>query len=55
MELYNLQDDIGESTDLATGEPTRFAEVRIILEAKYRELQRQNTSGKRKITPDGTG
>jgi arylsulfatase A len=41
MELYNLKEDIGETTDLKSTEPTRFVQMRGILEAKYREVQRE--------------
>jgi arylsulfatase A len=42
MELYNLRDDIAESTDLKSTEPARFAEMRKILEAKYLEVQKES-------------
>lgn len=42
MELYNLKNDIGETTDLKTAEPVRFAQMREILETKYREVQSES-------------
>jgi arylsulfatase A len=39
MELYNLTEDIGETTDLKSSEPARTNQMRKILEAKYREVQ----------------
>ncbi len=42
MALYNLKDDIGETGDLKTSEPSRFAEMRKTLEAKYREVQAES-------------
>ena len=42
MALYNLKDDIGETADLKTSEPARFAEMRKTLEAKYREVQAES-------------
>jgi arylsulfatase A len=37
--LYNLHDDIGEKTDLAAREPAKLAELKAVLEAKYREVR----------------
>lgn len=42
MQLYNLNEDIAETTDLKAREPARFAEMRKILEAKYREVQAES-------------
>jgi len=42
MELYNLQDDIGETADLKTSAPARFDEMRKILKTKYREVQAES-------------
>ena len=42
MELYNLKKDIGETTDLQTTEPKRFAAMKAILTAKYREVQKES-------------
>ena len=36
--LYDLAKDIGETTDLAASEPARLAELRALMEAKYREV-----------------
>jgi arylsulfatase A len=40
--LYNLRDDIGEKTDLATKEPAKLAELKALLEAKYREVRAES-------------
>ena len=42
MALYNLKEDIGETTDLKTKEPARFSEMRKVLEVKYREVQAES-------------
>lgn len=42
MALYNLAKDIGETTDLQKIEAARFAEMRKILQAKYREVQQES-------------
>ena len=42
MELYNLKNDIGESTDLSTIEADRFNIMKKILETKYREVQAES-------------
>lgn len=42
MELYNLDEDIGESSDVQDQHPERFSEMRAILEAKYREVQSES-------------
>ena len=36
MDLYNLAEDISETTDLKECYPDRFAEMRVLLESKYR-------------------
>lgn len=40
--LYNLRRDIGETTDLAAQEPARLAELKTLLQAKYREVRDQS-------------
>jgi arylsulfatase A len=42
MQLYNLTQDIGETTDLKAAEPARFNEMRRTLEDKYREVQAES-------------
>lgn len=42
MELYHLKSDIAETTDLKSSEPKRFARMKKILEAKYREVQAES-------------
>ncbi len=42
MTLYNLKEDLGETIDLKTNEPTRFVHMRKILETKYREVQAES-------------
>jgi arylsulfatase A len=37
--LYNLREDIGETTDLAAREPDKLAELKALLTAKYREVR----------------
>ena len=39
MALYNLSRDIGETMDLKTSEPERFARMKEILQAQYRAVQ----------------
>jgi arylsulfatase A len=39
MELYNLKNDIAETTDMSSSEPTRFARMAKLLRIKYREVQ----------------
>jgi hypothetical protein len=39
FELYNLKQDIGETTDLAQQEPQRLKEMAAALEAMYRQVQ----------------
>jgi arylsulfatase A len=41
-ELYNLKADIGETTDLAAREPQKLAELRELLVARFREVQRES-------------
>jgi arylsulfatase A len=40
--LYNLRDDIGEKTDLAAKEPAKLAELKALLEVKYREVRAES-------------
>ncbi|MBM3892151.1 MAG: arylsulfatase, partial [Verrucomicrobia bacterium] len=40
--LYNLRDDIGEKTDLATAEPAKLAELKALLQAKYQEVRAES-------------
>ncbi|MBI5394664.1 MAG: sulfatase-like hydrolase/transferase [Verrucomicrobia bacterium] len=40
--LYNLRDDIGETTDLAAKEPAKLAELKALLLAKYREVRAES-------------
>lgn len=40
--LYNLRQDIGETTDLAEKEPAKLAELRALMEAKYREVRAES-------------
>ncbi|MAV34196.1 MAG: arylsulfatase [Planctomycetaceae bacterium] len=42
MELYNLSDDIGETTDLKRSQPALFGELRAMLETQYRQVQRES-------------
>jgi arylsulfatase A len=37
--LYNLKRDVGETTDLSAKEPEKLAELKTLLERKYREVQ----------------
>ncbi|MGE3777816.1 MAG: sulfatase-like hydrolase/transferase [Pirellulaceae bacterium] len=39
LELYNLRRDVGETTDLAATEPEKLAELRAVLQTKYREVR----------------
>jgi len=39
FELYNLRDDIGETTDLATKEPERLEQMATVLRKLYREVR----------------
>lgn len=60
--LYNLRRDIGEATDLAATEPAKLAELKAMLEAKYREVRAEaptwpawtftGAEGKRIVWPD---
>lgn len=40
--LYNLRADIGEKTDLAAKEPAKLAELKALIEAKYREVRAES-------------
>lgn len=40
--LYNLRDDIAEKNDLAAKEPAKLAELKALLEAKYREVRAES-------------
>jgi arylsulfatase A len=40
--LYNLRNDVGEQTDLATAEPAKLAELKTLLQAKYREVRAES-------------
>jgi arylsulfatase A len=40
--LYNLRDDLGETEDLAAGEPEKLAELRALLERKYLEVRAES-------------
>lgn len=42
FELYNLKEDIGETTDLGEKEPKRLAEMKAKLTKLYREIQQEN-------------
>lgn len=42
--LYNLRRDLGEKNDLATAEPTKLAELKALLQAKYREVRAESPS-----------
>jgi len=42
MELYHLQSDIAETTDLKSSEPERFNRMRAILAAKYADVQAES-------------
>lgn len=42
MDLYNLAEDISEATDLKERYPDRFAEMRMLLESMYREVQAES-------------
>jgi len=60
--LYHLGRDIGETTDLAAAEPEKLAELKTMLEAKYREVRAESppwpawkftgAEGKRIVWPD---
>lgn len=39
FELYNLRTDLAETNDLTTKEPAKFAELKAVLLAKYREVR----------------
>ncbi|HVX64049.1 MAG TPA: sulfatase/phosphatase domain-containing protein, partial [Pirellulales bacterium] len=39
FELYNLKDDIGETTDLAQREPEKFAELSAVMKQMYHEVR----------------
>ena len=41
MWLYNLREDLGETSDYSEREPERRASMKRILEAKYREVQQE--------------
>jgi arylsulfatase A len=40
--LYNLRADIGEKNDLAASEPAKLAELKALLQAKYREVRAES-------------
>lgn len=40
--LYNLRNDIGEKTDLATSKPAKLAELKAMLLAKYHEVRAES-------------
>jgi arylsulfatase A len=40
--LYNLQNDLGETSDLAMKEPGKLAELKALLESKYVEVQSES-------------
>jgi arylsulfatase A len=40
--LYNLREDIGETRDLAVKQPAKLAELRTLLERKYREVRAES-------------
>jgi arylsulfatase A len=42
FELYNLKNDIAETTDLSTKEPAKFAEMKAALEKKYHEVRTES-------------
>ncbi|MBK8094675.1 MAG: sulfatase [Verrucomicrobiaceae bacterium] len=42
FQLYNLQDDLGEKTDLATIFPEKLQELKKLLQAKYAEVQAES-------------
>jgi arylsulfatase A len=42
FELYNLRTDLGEKTDLSGKEPSKFAELKSALLAKYREVRAES-------------
>lgn len=44
FELYNLDEDIGETTDRAEREPERLAEMSKKLRKMFREVQRESPS-----------
>jgi arylsulfatase A len=62
FELYNLREDMGETTDLSVKEPARLAEMKTVLEKKYHEVREESptwpawknpgTEGKRIVWPD---
>jgi arylsulfatase A len=62
FELYNLRNDIAETTDLAEKEPAKFAEMKAALEKKYHEVREKSPTwpawkftgaeGKRIVWPD---
>lgn len=41
FELYNLRQDIGETTDRAAGEPEKLREMAALLQARYAEIRRE--------------
>jgi arylsulfatase A len=62
FELYNLREDIGETTDLSSREAERFARMKTALEKRYHEVrdaaptwpawQNPGTEGKRIVWPE---
>jgi arylsulfatase A len=42
MALYHISSDIAETTDLKSAEPKRFAQMKQVLENKYREVQNES-------------
>ncbi len=42
MELYNLKNDIAETTDLGSSEPARLKRMAAKLRRKYREVQAES-------------
>jgi arylsulfatase A len=42
FELYNLRDDVGETTDLALAQPERFAVLKAKLTATFEEIQKES-------------
>lgn len=42
FELYNLRNDVGETTDLAQAEPERFAALKAKLTATFEEVQKES-------------
>ena len=42
FELYHLGNDLGETRDLAASEPAKLAELKALMEAKYREVRAES-------------